>query len=205
MADRMHAGIGRLIMQRSAEDPPASLDDLSDRELLVHAADGVGEDAGWTGLEIPYPGFEAPAGKARAKPPRCSIVLASREVGLGHEDAGLFAGSMCGPEEACWVELVLAREWRQLERCPRYAASFTERAMRMVAQLATDERIVHARLAWILLASSEQRARTDLASWERLALAEGLPVGAPVIRSLPMPDVQGNAACVTAIVPVQRF
>ncbi|MEY4102880.1 MAG: hypothetical protein RL461_82, partial [Planctomycetota bacterium] len=71
--------------------------------------------------------------------------------------------------------------------------------------LATDERIVHARLAWVSLASSEDRARADLEVWDRLAVQEGLPVGAPVVRALDMPDVQGNAACVTAIVPVQRL
>ncbi len=205
MADRLHAGLAHLITRLAAEDPPTSLDDLSDRQVLKHAAEALGNEADWTGLELPYPGFEAPAANARAKAPRCSIVLAPREVVLGHEAPGLFAGSMCDPEEACWVEVVLAREWRQLERCPRYAASFSDRAMRMAAQLATDERIVHARLAWIVLASSEERGRTDLGSWERLAVAEGLPVGAPVIRSAAMPEVQGNTACITAIVPVQRF
>jgi len=205
MADRLHAGLAHLITCVSAEDPPASLDDLSDGQFLMHAADALGKDAGWTGLELPYPGFEAPSGKARAKPPRCSVVLAPREVAKTDDVPGLFSDATSAPEEACWVELVLAREWRQLERCPRYAAQFTDRAMRMVAQLATDERIVHARLAWVVLASSDDRGRTDLASWERLAVAEGLPIGAPVIRSAPMPDVQGNAACITAIVPVQRF
>lgn len=205
MADRLHAGLAHLITRLRAEDPPTSLDELSDRQLLKHAAFALGDEADWTGLELPYPGFEAPATNARANAPRCSIVLAPREVGLDHDVPGLFAGSTCDPEEACWVEVVVAREWRQLERCPRYAASFSDRAMRMVAQLATDERIVHARLAWIVLASSDERGRMDLTSWERLAVAEGLPVGAPSIRSTPMPEVQGNAACITAIVPVQRF
>ena len=205
MADRLHAGLAHLITRLRAEDPPTSLDELSDRQLLKHAAFALGDEADWTGLEFPYPGFEAPATNARAKAPRCSIVLAPREVELDHDVPGLFAGSTCDPEEACWVEVVVAREWRQLERCPRYAASFSDRAMRMVAQLATDERIVHARLAWIVLNSSDERGRTDLASWERLAVAEGLPVGAPSIRSTSMPEVQGNAACITAIVPVQRF
>lgn len=205
MVDRLHAGFTHLITRISAEDPPASLDDLSDQQLLKHAADALGNEADWTGLELPYPGFEAPAGNARAKPPRCSIVLAPREVRSTADMPGLFTDSMSSPEEACWVEAVLAREWRQFERCPRYATQFTDRAMRMVAQLATDERIVHARLVWIVLASSDERGRTDLASWERLAVAEGLPIGSPTIRSSPMPEVQGNAACVTAIVPVQRF
>lgn len=205
MADQLHAGIAHLITRLAELDPPASLDDVSDRELLAHASTSLGTGAAWTGTDLPYPGFEAPAGKARAKPPRCSVVLASRDVQGAHDAPGLFAESMSTPEEACWVELVLAREWRQCEQCPRYAAAFTDRAMRMVAQLATDERILHARVAWIVMASSEERARTDLASWEQLALAEGLPVGAPVIRSLPMQDLQGNAACVTAIVPVQRL
>jgi len=205
MADRLHASLAQLISCLAAQDPPASLDDLSDGQFLMHAADALGEDACWRGIELCYPGFEAPSGKARAKPPRCSVVLAPREVAKTDDVPGLFSDATSTPEEACWVELVLAREWRQLERCPRYATQFTERAMRMVAQLATDERIVHARLAWVVLASSDERGRTDLASWERLALAEGLPIGAPVIRSATMPDVQGNGACITAIVPVQRL
>ncbi len=205
MADRLHASLAHLITRFGAEDPPASLDDLSDGRLIMHAAEALGRDAGWAGLDLPYPGFEAPSGHARAKPPRCSVVLAPREVAQANDEPGLFSDTTSAPEEACWVELALAREWRQLERCPRYAAQFTDRAMRMVAQLATDERIVHARLGWIVLASSDERGRTDLASWERLAVAEGLPIGAPAIRSMPMPDVQGNAACITAIVPVQRF
>ena len=143
MADRLHAGLAHLITCVSAEDPPASLDDLSDGQFLMHAADALGKDAGWAGLELPYPGFEAPSGKARARPPRCSVVLAPREVAKTDEVPGLFSDATSTPEEACWVELVLAREWRQLERCPRYAAQFTDRAMRMVAQLATDERIDH--------------------------------------------------------------
>gem|GEM_PF-1497560 len=205
MADRLHASLAQLIACLAAQDPPASLDDLGDGQFLMHAADALGEDASWRGIELFYPGFEAPSGKARAKPPRCSVVLAPRELAYPDDAPGLFSDATSTPEEACWVELVLAREWRQLERCPRYAAQFTDRAMKMVAQLATDERIVHARLAWVVLASSEDRGRTDLASWERLAVAEGLPIGAPVIRSVPMPEVQGNAACITAIVPVQRL
>jgi len=205
MVDRLHEGIRCVIARLGQQDPPVSLDDVSDREILMHAADAVGTGAEWTGLDLPYPGFEAPAGKARARPPCCSIVLAPSEVQTLDETTGLFTESTSAPEEACWVELVLAREWRQCERCPRYAVAFTDRALRKVAQLATDERIVHARLAWIVLASSEDRGYTDLASWERLAVAEGLPVGTPVIRSLPMPDLQGNAACITAIVPVQRL
>jgi hypothetical protein len=204
MADRLHASLAHLITRFGAEDPPASLDDLSDGQIITHAAGALDGDAGWTGLDFPYPGFEAPSRNARAKPPRCSVVLAPREVAPTIDEPGLFSDATSTPEEACWVELVLAREWRQCERCPRYAAQFTDRAMRMVAQLATDERIVHARLVWIVLASSDERGRTDLASWEQLAVAEGLPIGAPVIRSTAMPDVQGNAACITAIVPVQR-
>jgi hypothetical protein len=205
MADRFYAGIAKLVMQLGEHDPATSLDDVSDRDLHVQAAEAIGAGVGWSSRDLPYPGFEAPAGNVRAKPPRCSVVLAPRHV-QGPDDApGLFSDSMCAPEEACWIEFVLAREWRHVERCPRYAPAFTDRAMRLVAQLATDERIVHARLAWLVLASSEERARTDLATWERLALSEGLPIGAPVIRAQPIPDVQGNAACLTAIVPVQRL
>jgi len=205
MADRLHAGFAHLVARLGTEEPPCSLDALSDREIVAHAANSVRGGAPWTGLDHPYPGFEAPNGHRHAKAPRCGIVLAPCEVRCAEDAPSLFTDAMSTPEEACWVELVLAREWHQFERCPRYASAFTDRAMRLVAQLATDDRIVHARLGWIMLTSNEERARTDLASWERLALAEGLPIGAPSIRSLPMPDLQGNATCITAIVPVQRL
>lgn len=206
MADRLQSGLDRRIADLLGQEPSQALDGMTDAAIEALAAQALGVDAGWVGRDIVYPGFEAPRAVRAVKPPRCSVVLASAELAVAGEDGlGLFAGLLGTAEEACWVEVAIAREWRQCEPCARYATAFERHALRAVAQLATDERIVHARVAWIVLASTESRARADLAAWERLALAEGLPVGAPVIRAGAMPDVEGNGACVTAIVPVQRL
>lgn len=205
MADHLRDALGRRIASLRGQDPPQSLDDLTDASIEALVASALGTDAGWVGTRIQYPGFEAPRTARSTKAPRCSVVLAPHELATTAIDAGLFAGLHSSAEEAIWVEASIVREWHRCEPCARYAAAFKQHALRAVAQLATDERIVHARVAWVILASSEDRARSDLVAWERLAVQEGLPVGAPVVRALAMPDVQGNAACVTAIVPVQRL
>lgn len=205
LADALELGIRRAQQQRAQAEPAGSLEGLSDDALHALAAESLAATAPWSARAVPYPGFEPPRASRKARAPRCAVVVAGSPLDEPSTGLDLYSDHRATAESACWIEITVAREWRSLARCPDYHRAFATRSLRWAAQLATDERVLHGRLAWVILASTAQRALADLHAWERLAVAEGLPVGAAVSRTTVLPDLEGNAACVTAIVPVHRL
>ncbi len=192
------------IADHRTRDDRASLDELTDAQWIDLAARALKQLHPFATTGAPYPGFVAPLANRSARAPRCALALSPRPLADPGDASTLFARLGATPHEAWWLEFEITAEWRHCEPNASYARSFERSSLRRVAQLATDESIVHAALVWILLASSETRAREDLAAWERLALSEGLPISTGAVRVVPIPEVQGNGCALIAVMPVGR-
>lgn len=188
------------------------------------------ESEGWGVLsEQPYPGVPERR-PSHAQRERCDLVLTPypgqtlidpvAELRALDKAAGtLFeesAARMRPPaatdrvtvDEAFWLEVKTIGQFTYTRGIPgpnrAYASELVAGPAADAVKLEWDPHIAHAAVLVVLFTADEATARHDLGVMMHRLLDRELPVLAPVVRSVPIPDLIGNSVCSAAMIPVSK-
>jgi hypothetical protein len=127
------------------------------------------------------------------------------ELGTRHS-----ALSTCPPESAFWLELKSVGQFCNTSGLPgpnrTYTSEITRNPIADLKKLSEDHRIHHAGAALIVFTEGEATAKHDLAILAHRCLDKHipLPLGGPILRTFPIPDRIGNAACTVCLLALAK-
>lgn len=184
------------------EDAVRGLDDLPERqvqEALARAFAG----RGWiVAREVRFPSCRP---RSRSAGARCDLVLTRRAPLRPEAEASLFDPvDPEAPESACWIEVKVAAALQADGHDPNYARTLSHGAIADAAVLAREPSLHHALLVLVLFGRDETALRNDVRAWTDEAIAAGVPVDAPRLRTFALRERRGNGAAAVAAVPVRR-
>lgn len=211
------------------EQAVRGLDSLAEVDLhpLLHRAFAA---EGWGVLgEQPYPG-EPERRPAHARRERCDLVLTPRSgqrlvdpvaelkehdkaVGTLFEASATrikppIATDRVTVDEVFWLEVKSIGQFTYTRGVPgpnrAYASELVSGPAADAVKLEWDPRIASAGILVVLFTADEATARHDLGVMMHRLLDRELPVLAPAVRSVPIPDLIGNRACTAALIPVSK-
>ncbi len=114
------------------------------------------------------------------------------------------------PESAFWLELKTVGQFCNTSGLPgpnrTYTSELTRNPIADLRKLEDDHRIHHAAVALIVFTADQATARHDLAILAHRCLDKRLPLplGGPILRTFPIPDRIGNAACTVCLLPLAK-
>ncbi|MFW5653676.1 MAG: hypothetical protein ACOC0P_06480 [Planctomycetota bacterium] len=207
LADAVAEGLARASAAVEEEQAVRGIDALDELELHPLLHDTFAQAGYGVHPEQRFPRDRRRRNK-RSEGERCDIVLTPDGRPLAEEAAltTLFtpAGAVDLPD-AFWLEVKTTGQFIEGGPNHRYAAELQQPVRRDVRKLAADPEILHAGVLLVLFAALEEIARQDLSTWQSKCLANGLPVGTPAIRTIPVGDRLGNTCAVIAVFPVHHL
>lgn len=149
--------------------------------------------------EVHYP--SSTGGKLRDRQ-RCDLVLTGVHRPLRISAGGLFAVGDTEPEDALWIEVKVAYQFREGGARHRgYGAQWRTHLVRDLVKMEADPRIRHAALALIVFNETEAVLRKDLDLLETVLADKALLAGFRHVRSTVIQDRIGHTRCSVALWP----
>jgi hypothetical protein len=172
VADALAAALVALDAALRLEDAPHGVDEWDERRLQLALADAL-RGRVVVGVEVPYPStIDAPRRRQR----RCDLVI-----------------SPDAPEEALWLELKVARQWRAGgAREPRYADQWRRHLIADLRKLAVEPQIRAAAIVLIVFTDDEDVLARDLDRFESVMIRAGVVAGFRQVRTVPVQDRIGH-------------
>lgn len=207
LADAVDAGLRRASARLDEENAVYGLDALDEVELHPVLADSLQHAGYGVEREVRYPADQRKRKESEGE--RCDLVLTAPGRGplaSGETKATLFEPQDATPfDEAFWLEVKTVAQHTVEGPNRNYASQLLSTIRHDVTKLSKDRGILHAGLLIVMFVRDEAVAEHDLGIWQDRCLERCLPIGAPAVRTLPITDRLGNAACVLAVYPVHRY
>jgi hypothetical protein len=203
IADAIEEGLATEARRLDREQAVRGLDACEELELHPVLAGGL-RAAGY----VVWPEQHYPLPKRRRtdiEGERCDLVLAREDAPLDtlEREPTLFDPPKLVPlDEAFWLEVKVVAQHTPEGPNARYASQLLSEVRQDVSKLSRNPGIHHAALALVLFCADDATADHDLAVWLERCLDQGLPVGSPCLRRVPITDRLGNTRCVVAVYPV---
>lgn len=156
--------------------------------------------------EVHYP---SSAGRRLSARQRCDLVLTPlrRPLHLDSRLPTLFdPPDPCPPEQALWVEVKLAQQFRELG-VPHggYGSQWSARVVDDLRKMEADPRICEAALLLVVFTESPEIVAKDLGNFEIVLARKEVLAGFGQARTMPIQDRIGHRCCTVALWPtVQR-
>ena len=206
IADALAEGLAAHFARLDEEHAVYGLDALP--ELAVHPVIAAAFAQAGFGVhqEQRYPSDRTK--KRGSEGDRCDLVLTKDALPLAAPDR---APTLFDPADAVdltdafWLEVKVIPQFTIDGPNHRYTAELVAPAVRDVAKLARDPRIVHAGVLIVLFVANQVVADHDLSVWQNRCLDRGAPIGSPSVRCVPMTERHGNAVCAIALYPINRM
>lgn len=149
--------------------------------------------------EIHYP--SSVGGKLRERQ-RCDLVLTPIRRSLRIFSEELLALGTVEPEDALWVEVKVAYQFREGGvRHRGYGTQWRTHLARDLVKMEADPRIRHAALALIVFNETEAVLHKDLDLLETVLAGKGVSAGFRHVRSTVIQDRIGHTRCSVALWP----
>lgn len=206
VADALEAGFTREDARLREEQAVYGLDALDELDLHPVIARAFEGAAYGVFREQRYPADRRMTRESEGE--RCDFVLTptGRELMEPDKPETLFDAPDSVPlEDAFWLEIKIAHQFTIAGPNPRYGAGMLSVARRDVRKLSKDRTILHAGLGMIAFVEDERIGRHDLNVWYERAIARGLPVGFPAVRSVEIQNRLGHGVCAIAIAPISHL
>ncbi len=192
------------------EQSPLGVDALA--ELATHAllAGGLARTGFGVLREQRYPSNAHKPRRTEGE--RCDFVLTPQpKDALNDPLAGatLFAGQGLEPDRALWIEVKVVGQFSMVEGVsrpnPGYSGRLLGEAMADVRKLSAEPAIAWAALLLLIFSADRTTLEHDLAAWTRRAIDGGLPISAPIVRTIEIADRIGNSVCGVAVARVHHL
>jgi hypothetical protein len=175
-----------------------SLDELSLQSLLARQL----ESHYGVAREVHYP---SSAGLKRSHRMRCDLVLSRKGMPLRLEtsEPTLFdRQDLCDPENALWVEVKIAYQFREGgARHGGYGAQWRSAVVADLRKIEADACIREAALLLIVFNESTSILEKDLELFENVLIQKEVLAGFRQVRSVPILDRIGHGICTVALWP----
>jgi len=208
LCDIAAEALARENARRDEAQDIAGLDALPELALHPILREGFAGAGFGAHAEVHYPGR---VGRRRSEGDRCDIVLTPNgaDALMDPAEAGtLFETTGVPPHEAFWIEVKCARQHGLIAGVgrpnPGYAGLLGGPVTTDVRRLASEPAIAQAATLLTLFVESDTVGEHDLGAWAHRCLDRNLPIGAPVVRRVPIADRIGNSVCLIALTPVRR-
>lgn len=204
VADDIAAALAQAEADLRLEQAVAGLDTRDEVALQHLVAEGL-RARHEVVREAHYP---STAGRKLSHRPRCDMVLSpkGRALQLLHEPAGLFAADQCPPEEALWIELKAAHQFREggLHHAG-YSRQWRTAIITDLRKMAAEPLIRQAALVAIVFNESRLILDKDVTLFEQVLANENVLAGPRQVRSIPIIERIGHTLCSVVLWPtVQR-
>lgn len=203
LADALVRGLGSLEADTAREQAVSGIDGLDEVDLHPHVAHAIQAAGFGVHREVRYPA--ARGGRNKAKGPRCDLVLTPDGLPLHdpHTAETLFDDpNAVDLESAYWLEIKTIAQFLETGANVSWSAQLLSTVRDDVAKLDADDGIRHSGLLIMMFAASDEVVDHDLRVWQDRCLEQGLPIGAPWMRRIPLLDRLGNTVCRLALYPV---
>jgi hypothetical protein len=197
--------LGKVIEQAEAdlrlEQAVYGLDAKDERELQELLANGLSNHH-CIAREVHYP---SSVGRKLTHRQRCDLVLtpANRPLRLDSAPATLFdAPDLCGPEEALWLEVKIAYQFREGGiRHGGYGAQWRNAVVEDLRKMETEAMIKEAGLLLVVFNEARDILEKDLELFETVLMQKEVLAGFRQVRSVPILDRIRHHLCSIALWP----
>jgi hypothetical protein len=205
LADRLNQCIGSAEDELRLEQAVYGLDARDEREIQSLLVERLGKFYE-VAREVHYP---SSAGARLTHRQRCDLVLTplGRPLRLDVAPPTLFdAPNLVGPEEALWLEVKIASQFREGgARHGGYGSQWRSAIVEDLRKMEADERIKHAGLVLIVFNESDAVLNKDLELFEDVLAQKEVLAGFRQVRSVKIADRIGHQLCTVAVWPtIQR-
>jgi hypothetical protein len=201
LADRLNHGLHVAEAALRLEQAVYGLDARDERQVQTLLAEGLAADYA-VAREVHYP---STADRKRTHRQRCDIVLTprGRPLRLDFAPPGLFdAPDTCGPDEALWLEVKVAWQFREGgARHEGYGSQWRTAVVEDLQKMEADPLIHEAGLLLIVFNESRSVLDKDLELFEDVLAAKGVLAGFRQVRTIPILDRIGHSLCTVALWP----
>jgi hypothetical protein len=183
------------------EQAVSGLDTRDETQLQTTLAEGLKK---WFGIarEVHYP---STVGRKLTHRQRCDLVLCplGRELKLDSAPPTLFdPPDLCGPEEALWIEVKIACQFREGgERHGGYGPQWRQAVLSDLKKMEAEPLIREAALLLIVFNESVDILEKDLDLFERVMVEKEVLAGFRQVRSVPILERIGHRLCTAALWP----
>jgi len=205
VADHLERGIRQAEGELRLEQAVYGLD--SRTELQMHELLGEILSRHYAvAREVPYP---STAGRRQRHRRRCDLVLApaGRPLKRDTEAPTLFdAPERCRPEDALWLEVKVAHQFREGgARHGSYGSQWRQAVVADLMKMEADPLIREAALLLVVFNESRRILEKDLELFETVLAQKQVLAGFRQVRSVPILERIGHRVCTVALWPtIQR-
>jgi hypothetical protein len=205
LADQAAAVIARAEAELQLEQAVHGLDARKEVALQDLMADGLRADHE-VAREVHYPSTE---GRKLTHRQRCDLVLTPRDQPLdtATNPPTLFdRRPRCPPEEALWLELKMACQFREGGLAhPRYGSQWRKGVVEDLRKMGEEPRICEAALVLLVFNDTAETLARHLDLFESILVQKEVLAGFRQVRSVPIVERRGHRLCSVALWPtIQR-
>jgi len=203
LADALVVGLGQLEADTARAQAVSGIDALDEVDLHPHLATALEAADFGVHREVRYPAARGRG--SRSKGQRCDLVLTPELLSLHDPDAeATLFDDPCAVDlaSAFWLEVKTVAQFLETGANASWSSELLSSVRDDVAKLDRDDGIRHAGLLIVMFAASDEVVDHDLRVWQDRCLEQGLPIGAPWMRRVPLLDRLGNTVCRLALYPV---
>ncbi len=201
IADHLHQTLANAEADLRLEQAVYGLDTRDERSLQSLLADGLRI---WhhVSREVHYP---SSVGKKLTHRQRCDLVLSPlhRELKLDSTPPTLFdPPDMCPPEEALWLEVKIAYQFREGGITHGgYGPQWRQAVVDDLRKMESEPRLRDAALLLIVFNESADILEKDLQLFENVLVQKEVLAGFRQVRGVPILDRIGHRLCTVALWP----
>lgn len=205
LADRLGALVDRAEAELRLEQAVYGLDARTELQLQQMLADGLAAHYE-VAREVHYP---SSVGKKLSHRQRCDLVLTpkGRPLKIDSAPVTLFdAPDLAGPEEALWLEVKIAYQFREGGlRHGGYGAQWRNAVVEDLRKMEADPLIHEAGLCLVVFNQSREILEKDIELFESILAQKEVLAGFRKVRTTEVLDRIGHRVCTVAVWPtIQR-
>lgn len=205
VADQLEEGIARAEQELRLEQAVYGLDSRDEVQMHALLAEVLTEHY-CVSREVHYP---STAGRRQTHRQRCDLVLspAGRPLKRDTQLPTLFdAAELCPPEEALWLEVKVAYQFREGgARHGGYGAQWRQAVVADLLKMEGEPLIREAALLLVVFNESRAVLDKDLDLFESVLAQKEVLAGFRQVRSVPIVERIGHRVCTVALWPtIQR-
>ena len=205
LADRLGALVDRAEAELRLEQAVYGLDARTELQLQQMLADGLADHYD-VAREVHYP---SSVGKKLSHRQRCDLVLTpkGRPLKMDSAPVTLFdAPDLAGPEEALWLEVKIAYQFREGGlRHGGYGAQWRSAVVEDLRKMEADPLIHEAGLCLVVFNQSREILEKDIELFESILAQKEVLAGFRKVRTTQILDRIGHQVCTVAVWPtIQR-
>ena len=205
LADHLAQTIAGAEAELRLEQAVYGLDTRDEKQLQELLAAGLRHDYE-VAREVHYP---SSVGKKLTHRQRCDLALTEkgRPLKLDSVEASLFdPPNLCPPQEALWLELKIAYQFREGgTRHGGYGSQWRDAVVDDLRKMEADALIREAGLALVVFNESEAVLAKDLELFESVLMRKEVLAGFRQVRTTPITERIGHTVCTVALWPtIQR-